>query len=24
VRDGDRLWRTARVGAAHTPGFAAD
>jgi uncharacterized protein len=24
VRDGDRLWRTARDGAAHTPGFAED
>jgi uncharacterized protein YyaL (SSP411 family) len=24
VRDGDRLWRTAREGAAHTPGFAED
>ena len=24
VRDGDRLWRTARGGAAHTPGFAED
>jgi uncharacterized protein YyaL (SSP411 family) len=24
VRDGDRLWRTAREGRAHTPGFAED
>ena len=24
LRDGDRLWRTARDGAAHTPGFAED
>jgi uncharacterized protein len=24
VRDGDRLWRTARDGTAHTPGFAED